>query len=78
MAELMKYLVVKDASGWQIDFHGKKFGPYPTEAEAISAATEAAYDMGLRGGHDAQVLVQGEDSQLHIKWRYGDPYTPPD
>ena len=74
----MQYFVVSEGSGWKVDFKGQKFGPYPTQAEAVSAATDAAYDSGRRGGHKAQVLVQGEDSQFQLKWTYGDPYTPPE
>lgn len=77
MAEVMQYFVVNDGA-WKIDFKGKKFGPYPTQASAISAATDAAYDMGFRGGQNAQVLAQDEGDEFHVKWSYGDPYTPPE
>jgi hypothetical protein len=56
----------------------KHYGPYATQQRAIRAAVEAAHKAGGEGHHDAQVLVQGQDSKFRTEWTYGhDPYPPP-
>jgi hypothetical protein len=71
-----QYFVVKHQGQWKIKFEGQHYGPYPTQAEAIRAAVDAAHDSGKRGV-DAQVLVQSSDNTFRTEWTYGhDPYPP--
>jgi hypothetical protein len=61
---------------WKISLDGKHLDPFNTQAEAIRAAVDAAHSQGRRG-HDAQVLVQGQNNQFRTEWTYGnDPYPP--
>lgn len=70
------YYVVKHDGQWKISFDGKHYGPYGTQKEAIKVAVETAHKSGS-DGHDAQVLVQGEDGKFRTEWTYGhDPFPP--
>jgi hypothetical protein len=72
-----QYVVVLHENQWKIKFDGKHYGPYGTQRDAIRAAVDAAHTSG-KGGHDAQVLVQGQNNQFRTEWTYGnDPYPPP-
>jgi hypothetical protein len=71
-----QYFVVLHKGEWKVKHSGRHSHPYPTQAEAISSAVEAA-----RAAHDegklSQVLVQGEDLTFRTEWTYGkDPYPP--
>jgi hypothetical protein len=71
------YYVVHHEGEWKISYNDKHYGPYATQKAAIKAAVDAAHKFGERG-HDAQVLVQGENNQFRTEWTYGDdPYPPP-
>lgn len=71
------YYVVHKQGAWQIKFSDKYYGPFSTQNAAIRLAVDTAQKSG-RDGHDAQVLVQGENSQFRTEWTYGrDPYPPP-
>jgi hypothetical protein len=71
-----QYFVVKHNNQWKISFEGKHYGPYGSQSEAIKVAVDAAHKAGLNG-HDAQVLIQGENNQFRTEWTYGnDPYPP--
>jgi hypothetical protein len=71
-----QYFVVKHEGQWKILLDGKHYGPYRTQADAITEATTAASKAG-RNGFDSQVLVQGENNQFRTEWTYGrDPYPP--
>ena len=71
-----QYVVVKHQGEWKISFNQKRYGPYRTQGEAIKAAVDTAHKAG-KLGHDAQVLVQGEDNKFRTEWTYGnDPYPP--
>jgi hypothetical protein len=71
-----QYFVVKHDGEWKISFNGTHYGPYKTQAAAIKDAVEAAHKEGS-DGHDAQVLVQGENNRFRAEWTYGsDPYPP--
>jgi hypothetical protein len=70
------YFVVLHQGEWKINLDGKHYGPYTTQRDAIRAAVDAAHKAGQQG-HDAQVLVQGENNQFRTEWTYGnDPYPP--
>jgi hypothetical protein len=72
-----RYFVVLHENQWKINFDGKHYGPYATQREAIRASVDAAHKAG-QTGHDAQVLVQGQNNQFRTEWTYGnDPYPPP-
>ena len=71
-----QYFVVLHESQWKINLDGTHYGPYPTQAEAIRVAVDAAHNSGGKG-HDAQVMVQGMNNQFRTEWTYGhDPYPP--
>jgi UDP-N-acetylmuramyl tripeptide synthase len=71
-----QYVVVLHDGQWKISFDGKHYGPYATQAGAIATAVDAAHKAGTEG-HDAQVLVQGQNNQFRTEWTYGhDPYPP--
>jgi hypothetical protein len=71
-----QHFVVLHQGEWKISFEGKHYGPYPTQADAVRAAVDTAHKAG-QGGHDAQVLVQGQNNQFRAEWTYGhDPYPP--
>ena len=72
-----QYFVVLHQGQWKVSFNQQHYGPYRTQAEAMRAAVDAAHKSGLQG-HDAQVLVQGQDHRFRTEWTYGhDPYPPP-
>jgi hypothetical protein len=71
------YYVVHSQGSWRIKYSEKYYGPFATQKDAIRLAVDTAHRAG-RDGHDAQVLVQGENSQFRTEWTYGkDPYPPP-
>jgi hypothetical protein len=71
-----QYFVVLHQGEWKISYEGKHYGPYNTQRDAIKASVDAAHQSGANG-HDAQVLVQGENNQFRTEWTYGnDPYPP--
>lgn len=71
-----RYFVVLHENQWKINFDGKHYGPYATQAEAIRVAVDAAHKAG-NNGNDAQVLVQDRNNQFRTEWTYGsDPYPP--
>jgi hypothetical protein len=71
------YYVVLHQNEWKIKFDDRHYGPYGTQKQAIRSAVDAAQTSG-KNGHDAQVLVQGENHQFRTEWTYGhDPYPPP-
>lgn len=70
------YYVVRQSGEWKIKLGDTHYGPYDTQARAIRAAVDAAHESGKKG-HDAQVLIQGENNQWRTEWTYGhDPYPP--
>lgn len=71
-----QYFVVRHENQWKIKWNGQHYA-YSSQRDAIRAAVDAAKKSG-DNGHDAQVLVQGEDSKFRTEWTYGnDPYPPP-
>lgn len=71
-----QYVVVNHGGQWKIAFNNQHYGPYATQADAIKVAVDSAHKAG-RDGHDAQVLVQGQNNQFRTEWTYGhDPYPP--
>lgn len=71
------YYVVLHQGQWKIKHNDKHFGPYATQKAAIRTAVDTAKKAGDQG-HDAQVLVQGQNNQFRTEWTYGhDPYPPP-
>ena len=75
MARAQYFVVLHNGEG-KISHEGKHYGPYNSERDAISVAVDTAQKSGTNG-HDAQVLVQGENNQFRTEWTYGhDPYPP--
>ena len=71
-----QYFVVLHQGQWKVSYEGRHAGVYAAQAQAIRAAINLAQAAGLTG-HDAQVLVQGQNSQFRAEWTYGhDPYPP--
>ncbi len=71
-----QYFVVKHENQWKIKHNELHYGPYGTQKDAIRHAVDAAQKSG-QSGHDAQVLIQGENYQFRTEWTYGhDPYPP--
>ncbi|KQW47221.1 MULTISPECIES: DUF2188 domain-containing protein [unclassified Ensifer] len=71
-----QYVVVLHGGQWKISFNGKHYGPYDTQKAAIKEAVDTAHKAG-KDGHDAQVLVHGQDNKFRTEWTYGnDPYPP--
>ncbi|WP_363349416.1 DUF2188 domain-containing protein [Methylocystis echinoides] len=71
-----QYFVVHHDGQWKIRYDGTHYGPYASQALAIQQAINSAHEAG-RLGHDAQVLVQGQNNQFRTEWTYGhDPYPP--
>lgn len=72
----VQFFVVKHEGQWNVSCDGRHYGPYDTQREAIRVAVDAAHKTG-GNGHDAQVLVQGENHAFRTEWTYGhDPYPP--
>jgi hypothetical protein len=72
----IQYFVAKHEGQWKIKLDGTHYGPYDTQKTAIKVAVDTAHKSG-ENGHDAQVLVQGENNQFRTEWTYGhDPYPP--
>lgn len=70
------YYVVHHQGEWKISHENKHYGPYASQAAAIREAVDTAHKAGNLG-HDAEVRVQGRDSQFRTEWTYGhDPYPP--
>jgi hypothetical protein len=72
----VQYIVVLHNGEWKINHEGKHYGPYTTQRLAIRAAVDAAHKAGQQG-HDAQVLVQGQDNKFRTEWTYGNDLYPP-
>ena len=71
-----QYTVVLHKDEWKIVHDGKHHGPFQTQKEAIAKAVDLAHAEG-KNGHDAQVVIQGEDNRFRTEWTYGnDPYPP--
>ena len=71
-----QYVVVTQNGKWKISLGDKHYGPFKTQKEATKVAIDAAHKAG-KNGHDAQVVLQGEDNQFKTEWTYGqDPYPP--
>lgn len=70
------YYVVKHQGEWKVKMNDVHYGPYATQAAAITAAKSAAH-ANARKSVDSQVLVQGENNQFRTEWTYGkDPFPP--
>lgn len=70
------YYVLHNEHGWRIKLGDDYHGPYVSKASAIQVAVDAAR-RSHAAGHDAQVLVQGQNGQWQTEWTYGhDPYPP--
>lgn len=72
----VQYFVVLSQGQWMVSHNQKHYGPHATQRDAIRSAVDAAHKSG-QNGHDAQVLIQGQDHQFRTEWTYGhDPYPP--
>lgn len=72
----LEYYVVVSGNQWKVKHNDRDYGPYPTQAQAVKAAVDAAHGAG-QNGHNAQVVVQGADGKWRTEWTYGDdPYPP--
>jgi hypothetical protein len=71
-----QYFVVLHGGDWMVRHEDQHQGPYPTQADAIRAAIDAAHLIGSKG-EEAEVLVQGANLNFRTEWTYGsDPYPP--
>ncbi|MEY9593067.1 hypothetical protein ABIA06_005358 [Bradyrhizobium yuanmingense] len=59
---------------WTVVVNGKHSAPYATQKEAIRAAVDAAHADG-KAGHDAQVLVQGKNTNLESSGHMATTHT---
>ncbi|MFO1091587.1 MAG: DUF2188 domain-containing protein [Hyphomicrobiales bacterium] len=61
---------------WNVMRDGNTVAHFLTQQDAIRSAVDHAHLKG-KAGHDAQVIVQGNDGHIHTEWTYGhDPYPP--
>lgn len=69
------YYIAQVCEGWLVRHNFENYS-YRTRQEAMRAAVDAAYKSG-QNGHDARVLVLGEDGKWQTAWRYGYDLYPP-
>ena len=74
-----RYLVERAGARWKIRIEDEEHGLYATQAEAATAAIDAAHRAGAEQEEGTQVLVQRLDPTYRIIWTYGeDPFPPSD
>jgi len=74
-----RYLVERVGTRWKIRIEEHELGPYVSQAEAVSAAIDAAQQAGPDETDGTQVLVQRLDPTYRIIWTFGeDPFPPTD
>jgi hypothetical protein len=64
-----RYFIVQSAEEWMIQFDDEEFGPYPTQAEAMLFAVDAAKKLGQNGAN-AEVCIMGENGHFRPEWTY--------
>ena len=62
---------------WTVRFHGRHSRPYAGQAEAITAAVDAAYKAGMANPDGTQVRVQDSNNVFRTAWTYGIDPPPP-
>jgi hypothetical protein len=69
------YFIVPHAGRWRIAFNQQVYGLVYASADlALRQAICWAQAQGERG-HEAQVMVQDDESRWQVKWTYGtDPF----
>ncbi len=67
------YYVVRSNGNWKIEAGSMNLGPYPSRAEAVRTAIDAAAGTS-RSGQQAQVIAQGECADA---WDTLYPHPPP-
>jgi hypothetical protein len=67
-----RYFVIFHDGQWKIR-HKRR--AYQTQAEGVKAAIDAANKVGDQG-HEAQVLVHGDDLLFHATWTHGQDSYP--
>ncbi len=71
----LEYYVLPAGDQWKIHLAGKAW-LFDTQQEAMKVAVDTAQQAGGLG-HEAQVLIRGEDGRWRAEWTYGqDPYPP--
>lgn len=68
--ERLHYLVVNHLGSWKVKFHGRHYGPYPSQEEATRIAIAAA-QKAAEAGKLARVLVQQPDEHFTCAWSTG-------
>lgn len=68
--ERLHYLVVNHLGSWKVKFHGRHYGPYPSQDEAKRIAIVAAR-KAAEAGKLARVLVQQPDEHFTCAWSTG-------
>jgi hypothetical protein len=70
------YRILSHGLQWRLEYPDGQSVHYGTQAQAIRRAVDLAHEDG-RAGHDAQVIIQGQNGQWRTEWTYGhDPYPP--
>jgi hypothetical protein len=64
-----RYLVSPYEGEWTIVLDGERYGPYPSQSEALQAAIAAAQGSGELG-YDAEVLIEGQNGEFFPEWSY--------
>jgi len=67
--ELVRYRILKNEEGYEIELRSRSFGPYATEREAVRAAVEVARNRA-GDGRSAEVVVD-ENGTLRTEWPRG-------
>jgi hypothetical protein len=66
------YIVIYSQDGWWIDYEGKPYGPFASEAEAVAEAPDFINLMG-NPDHRNELYVRGDDGRYKMVWSSGDP-----
>jgi uncharacterized protein DUF2188 len=67
-----RYHIVRQRDVWTVKFNDEEYGPFPSHAEALVFATEAAKKLSEHG-EPAKVVWVGEmdHGHFHHEWTYG-------
>ena len=76
MTNRAHYYVVYDGE-WKIQCDGENSEPYPRRSDAFKDSVALAH-LDVRGGREADVIVQCEDDMFRPEWdSTRDSYPPP-
>ena len=69
------FVISQRESVWQFSFRGDVTGPFTSKQAAVSAAIEAATELGST---DVEVVVHDADLRAETVWRSGQDKQPGD